>query len=86
LFELIGPPAQICAHYLQQMLAAYAADPLGQWKHKDASLYLVTALLATSARTQAGVTKVSRSGLEVSVVSRAAVWGGLRIGAGVGGR
>jgi hypothetical protein len=42
----------------QDAVGSYAVDPLGKWKHKDASLYLVTALLATSTRQQGGVTKV----------------------------
>ena len=54
-----GPVTQICSQYINAMLADYSTNPNSKWKSKDAAIYLVTALAVTSARQDAGATRVN---------------------------
>uniref|UniRef100_A0A673BIW8 Exportin-2 n=1 Tax=Sphaeramia orbicularis TaxID=375764 RepID=A0A673BIW8_9TELE len=46
-----GPVTAIFSGYVNSMLGEYAKNPGGNWKHKDAAIYLVTSL-ASKAQTQ----------------------------------
>lgn len=45
---------------LKAMLAQYAANPIQNWKSKDAACYLVTSLVSRGQTERHGVTRISQ--------------------------
>lgn len=49
----------IASRYIHEYLAAFDKDPSGQWRLKDAAIYLLTSIAAQGATTQHGVTSTN---------------------------
>ncbi|XP_062188834.1 exportin-2-like [Phragmites australis] len=60
--------AALVSAQVQQMLAAYAADPANNWKEKDAAIYLVIALMQKPGATGGGTSVVNMESFFASVI------------------
>lgn len=54
-----GPVIENFSSYIQAMLQEYSINPKGNWKSKDAAIYLVTSLAAKGATQRHGITQTS---------------------------
>uniref|UniRef100_A0A3Q3JW21 Exportin-2 n=1 Tax=Monopterus albus TaxID=43700 RepID=A0A3Q3JW21_MONAL len=54
-----GPVTAIFSGYVSSMLAEYAKNPQGNWKHKDAAIYLVTSLASKAQTQKHGITQAN---------------------------
>lgn len=54
-----GPVTAIFSGYVSSMLDQYAKDPAKNWKHKDASIYLVTSLASKAQTQKHGITQAN---------------------------
>ncbi|CAD5113532.1 DgyrCDS2694 [Dimorphilus gyrociliatus] len=54
-----GPVIENFSSYIQAMLQEYSVNPKGNWKSKDAAIYLVTSLAAKGATQRHGITQTS---------------------------
>ncbi|WFD35077.1 importin-alpha export receptor [Malassezia cuniculi] len=60
LLEQFGPQVTaIASRYISEHLAAFRADPNGNWKRKDTAIYLLTSIAAQGASTQHGVSSTN---------------------------
>uniref|UniRef100_A0A673BGK5 Exportin-2 n=1 Tax=Sphaeramia orbicularis TaxID=375764 RepID=A0A673BGK5_9TELE len=54
-----GPVTAIFSGYVNSMLGEYAKNPGGNWKHKDAAIYLVTSLASKAQTQKHGITQAN---------------------------
>uniref|UniRef100_A0A8C7VY98 Exportin-2 n=1 Tax=Oncorhynchus mykiss TaxID=8022 RepID=A0A8C7VY98_ONCMY len=54
-----GPVTAIFSGYVNSMLGEYAKNPVVNWKHKDAAIYLVTSLASKAQTAKHGITQAN---------------------------